>query len=94
MHEGVICDNCPPDRDMIWGQRFICRSCEDCDLCTSCFEVYKEGELRLDACRDHEFLDVPRPEWKDLRPGVVGTDGTTLEEWFQRLKTKHSNLES
>jgi tetratricopeptide (TPR) repeat protein len=56
------CDGCQatlsPTTD-----RFVCRSCNDCDLCRACHERYGE-EVTMSSgsdCQDHTFILVPIP---------------------------------
>jgi ankyrin repeat protein len=81
----VVCNNCMNDVRIL-GDRFVCRSCEESDLCNSCHDLYKEGNIKLPACKDHSFLKIPRDEWADLAPGTVLSDGTKLMPWLENLK--------
>jgi hypothetical protein len=81
----AACENCGSEIQIL-GSRFVCRSCEDSDLCNSCYDLYKEGILKLPVCKDHSFLKIPRDEWGDLDPGTVLSDGTNLMQWLENLK--------
>jgi tetratricopeptide (TPR) repeat protein len=87
VHSDVFCDGCG-ERIQLPSVRYVCRSCEDVDLCPACHQNY-ELEERLDndtlTCRDHHFLAVPRDNWPTLPSGAVLADGTVVEEWMDRL---------
>jgi tetratricopeptide (TPR) repeat protein len=98
LHSNVVCDGCEnPIR--LPDIRFVCASCNDVDLCPTCYQSYElEGQLdmKLPTCQDHAFLAVPREEWSTLPPGVVSTDGTTAKEWMNNLLVSltESNLDT
>lgn len=86
-HSGVVCDGCG-NSFQLPGTRYVCVSCDDTDLCLSCHRDYELGG-RLDSksstCQNHAFLSVPRDIWSSLPSGAVLADGTTAEEWMDRL---------
>lgn len=87
LHSKIVCDGCDhPIR--LPSIRFICVSCNDIDLCSTCRQDYeRKGRLdrKLPICRNHAFLAVPRDIWSTLPSGVVSADGTTAEDWMNRL---------
>jgi ankyrin repeat protein len=52
----VSCDFCFSPN--IRGMRYICRTCPDIDLCSSCMETY-ENASSTRRCRHHDFLQIP-----------------------------------
>ena len=68
---------------------FVCTTCKDIDLCSSCMEEYgstgtidREG---LELCESHDFLKVPSDGWQDVPVGKVNKQGETEDEWLARL---------
>lgn len=66
--------------------RYVCRSCEDVDLCSGCYLAYQlegllENHLAL-GCQDHDFLAVPRDQWSSLPSEVFLVDGITARDWI------------
>jgi hypothetical protein len=68
------------------GKRFVCKSCAAMDLCNNCMAKYKQG-ASVRGCVGHEFLEIPRPEWKNFAPEAVNKDGETAQNWIERLYT-------
>lgn len=58
----VSCDVCQPEtsEDMLTPNtgRFICKQCDDIDLCHVCYETHQEGTKVLESCRSHKFFEV------------------------------------
>ena len=68
---------------------FVCTTCTNIDLCSSCMEKYgstgtidREG---LELCESHEFLKVPSDGGQDVPVGKVNKQGETEDEWLARL---------
>ena len=81
----AYCDHCGQN---IRNRRFVCRVCDDGDLCDNCHELYSNADIDLDLprCRNHTFLEVPREEWHDFKWNVVLADGTTRQQWSKRMR--------
>jgi|EP00945_MAST-04E_sp_MAST-4E-sp1_P000697 DNA-directed RNA polymerase subunit RPC12/RpoP len=56
VHYGVVCDGCR--QTPIVGQRFKCNTCEDFDLCGSCYRNHQENHVHDE---DHSFLLIAPP---------------------------------
>ncbi|KAL5358461.1 hypothetical protein BJX96DRAFT_43247 [Aspergillus floccosus] len=63
--------------------RFVCKTCPEIDLCSSCMTRYPRG-VKVRACRSHIFFEVlPRPDLnKHASNGRVPHD---VQEWLGRL---------
>jgi ankyrin repeat protein len=61
----ACCDGCP-NRPRLTGLRYVCRSCEDRDLCSFCFEKYylPDSQVNVPGCKGHKFLKVPQEWWE------------------------------
>ena len=83
------CDACP-NMATIKGRRYICLSCLDIDFCESCHDSLVKEDERYWACRDHEFLAVPRKgvELEEKRY-VDHKDG--LDDWLRELQKKYTD---
>ena len=70
---------------------FVCTTCTNIDLCSSCMEEYGStgiiGREGLECCESHEFLKVLSDGWQDVPEGKVNKQGETEEEWLARLAT-------
>jgi ZZ type zinc finger protein len=78
----AYCDGCERDLNISTG-RFICKSCKDLDLCSSCFKKYELDGLKdvLKSCQDHHFLELSEI-------GLENNPSQTqllVEEWLQKL---------
>ena len=80
------CDHCAQE---ITNTRFVCRVCDDGDLCADCHDLYNNADIDLDLprCRSHTFLRVPRNEWHDFKRDIVLTNGTTRQQWLKGLSS-------
>ena len=91
-YDGRPCDLCDASilRELrINSVYFVCTTCANIDLCSTCMEEYnstrtidKEG---VELCENHEFLKVPSDGWQDVPAGKVNKEGETEEEWLARL---------
>ena len=89
------CDGC--GHESILGSRFTCYACPNIDLCGDCMGKYP-FEAPNPRCRDHDFLELPGPDWYHLKERenehlervLVNMRGETLDEWLERLKLKYS----
>ena len=68
---------------------FVCTTCTNIDLCSSCMKEYgstgtidREG---LELCESHDFMKVPSDGWQDVPVGKVNKQGETEDEWLARL---------
>ena len=92
----AACDIC--GHEYILGSRFTCYACPNIDLCGDCMGEYP-FEAPNPRCRDHAFLELPGPDWYQLKERdsehmerlVVNMRGETLDEWLERLKLKYSS---
>ncbi|KAG1712421.1 hypothetical protein DVH05_000169 [Phytophthora capsici] len=69
-HEGVVCDQC--EFVNLHGVRYKCAFCEDMDLCSDCFEIFRSHQASTDSASesesettlhspDHVFLRIESP---------------------------------
>jgi hypothetical protein len=62
--ETAWCDECQSEwREgvlitLVMGH-FICKQCEDIDLCRQCYEKHQDGTNILESCKGHAFFEVP-----------------------------------
>ena len=84
----IFCNNCGADIQSP-SIRYVCRSCEDIDLCSGCYLVYQlEGFLGNDLtleCQSHEFLAVSRNEWSFSPSQIFLVDGTIARDWIESI---------
>jgi tetratricopeptide (TPR) repeat protein len=86
-HSNIVCHGCDI-RIRLPNIRYVCRSCEDVNLCPECHQNYElEGRLdkHVPACQDHEFLAIPREGWSFVPSGAGLTDGSRAKMWLQRF---------
>ena len=95
-----LCDVALPREGIVDGAYyscvyFVCTTCTDIDLCSTCIEQYgntgtidREG---LELCESHDFLKVPGDGWQDVPAGKVNQQGETEDEWLVRLATVHGD---
>ncbi len=89
------CDICGDEN--ILGSRFTCYACPNIDLCGDCMDEYP-FEAPNPRCRDHDFLELPGPDWYQLKERnsehmerlLVNMRGERLDEWLERLKLRYS----
>jgi tetratricopeptide (TPR) repeat protein len=63
-HSMVWCDGCQSECRVgvmitLAMGHFICKQCEDIDLCRQCYEKHQDGTNILASCKDHAFFEVP-----------------------------------
>ena len=84
-----MCDAPVPRRGEVDGVYFVCTTCTNIDLCSSCMEEYKSTRkidiVGVEFCENHEFLKVPSDGWQDVPEGKVNKQGETEDEWLARL---------
>jgi hypothetical protein len=56
-HINILCDGCELLLTSETG-RFVCKTCQDVDLCRDCHGSVLVGTLALPNCLDHHFLEV------------------------------------
>ena len=86
----AVCDIC--DADII-GDRHICETCADIDLCGNCLESYKLDPespparlgLMIQNCKGHDFFRISEDEWRKLPKGMVNGRGETKAAFVERL---------
>ena len=88
----IECDMCDvpvPREGEVDGVYFVCTTCTNIDLCSSCMEEYKSTRkidiIGAEFCENHEFLKVPSDGWQDVAAGKVNKQGETEDEWLARL---------
>jgi ankyrin repeat protein len=83
----ACCDGCP-DRPRLLGIRFVCRSCDDRDLCEACMEKYPkaDGGVDVPGCKGHAFLRLPQEGWEHFDYDVVTAEGLSAEEWLGGMR--------
>ena len=91
-HLWIRCDMCSSPVNF-GGPFFICASYSDCALCHDCFPEYKSLDSPIvssrtgsSGCLSHEFLAIPRKEWKDWDHGMVDSSGQTLTQWLVAMR--------
>jgi Ankyrin repeats (3 copies) len=81
----AMCSSCASTMS---GDRFVCCTCADIDLCSSCMEKYNtEGSIR--TCKGHKFLKVPGNDWEWLTDLHVNKLGESKDQWLERLAKKY-----
>lgn len=79
----AFCDGCNCNLCIATG-RFACKSCEDVDLCRSCFKMYEMDELKdtMTTCQDHAFLELSKTS---ITENALHTGRLPVEQWLQEL---------
>jgi ankyrin repeat protein len=85
------CDCSSCKRTTFEGKRYVCKTCMDTDLCSDCMEMYRAG-TDVRGCVRHEFIEVPRPEWRTFEPGTVNQGGESVAEWLIRMRDKYETI--
>ena len=82
----AVCDMCD-DNECIKGVRFICRTCADTDLFSSCMSRYHSETLVGQAwlCQGHQFIKVLSNDRESLLNDHANRIGETSEQWLTRL---------
>jgi hypothetical protein len=75
--------------ERISSRRFVCKTCPDVDLCSTCMNKYEEGAL-VQGCQAHEFLEFPGQHWSSLRSPKVNLLGESLKDWLARMINQYS----
>lgn len=82
----IVCHQCGGDD--VKGSRFVCYTCADIDLCAVHMETY--GSNPPDRrCKGHQFLKVPRANWKRSESEEADWKGERIDEWLARLLRKY-----
>ena len=57
----AVCDGCAGPEILLTPitRRFICRQCDDIDLCRECYDMHQAGIKILESCVGHPFFEVP-----------------------------------
>ena len=81
----AICDGCNCNLCVATG-RFACKSCEDVDLCRSCFKKYEMDELKniMTICQDHQFLELSKTS---ITENALYAEKLSIEQWLQELES-------
>ena len=82
----VFCNLCGPST-MITGERHVCRSCPNVDLCHSCKKKYDRG-ASVPGCVRHKFLRIPRDNWRELAADTLDESGLSIDQWLGHLQCK------
>lgn len=83
----AVCNMCNTENYIV-GNRYLCRTCAEVDLCESCMRGHQAKAI-LPTCDGHTFLKVPRDCWNDLSndQSLNSDEGTT--KWLKRLEEKY-----
>jgi hypothetical protein len=78
----AFCDGCERDLGTSTG-RFVCKSCKDINLCSTCFKIYEVDGMKagMKTCQDHHFLKLSKIGLK----GRANEVGLSVEQWLQEL---------
>jgi ankyrin repeat protein len=82
------CNLCGPEADII-GQRYVCRSCPDVDLCYSCKGKYDSG-FNIPGCEQHSFVSVPCDFGHESCLETLKGQRPSIGEWLMQLKCKYA----
>ena len=74
-------------------KRFVCRRCQDIDICEGCLERHETGTKVLPTCSEHSFLALPSKALS-RSDQVPFAEETEREIWLQKLITMYSNTAS
>ncbi len=89
---GPACDGCNMQFISASMERFVCRTCEDVDLCDKCYKGYQQGTFipqeTAKNCKAHLFITVPRQEGGNLRSGS-SSPNASLKQWLTAVRTHH-----
>jgi hypothetical protein len=98
-HPWISCDMCSSPVKF-GGKFFICTSCSDVTLEHDCLLKYKHLDSPIVAsgtgstgCLNHEFLEIPRKEWKDWDNETVDGSGQTLTQWLVAMRDTYSGVD-
>jgi hypothetical protein len=79
----VTCDICWSST--IRGIRYVCTTCPDVDLCSSCRGKY-DGSVFPKGCCRHDFMSVPGPALARQNSNIMNASGETRIVWLKRIK--------
>ncbi|KAK5080183.1 hypothetical protein LTS08_008757 [Lithohypha guttulata] len=84
---GIRCDGCQCEITLTPG-RYMCRSCEDVDVCNACMSTYKNKRSALWNCSGHEFFDTGSTVSEMLKSSEIeNTIGADV--WMDKLKKQY-----
>jgi ankyrin repeat protein len=83
VYDSVQCDGCHAPLTYAM-KRFVCKRCEDIDLCGDCLKKHEKGVQQLLTCVDHSFLEVT--DELSAWSGERSYDETAMRNaWLDRL---------
>lgn len=86
----IICDICK--KADFTGPRFVCKTCADIDLCSTCMPKYHEVEMGV--CHGHEFLEIPWSPPDPTEHKITDVISDEMQEWLRRLIERCAERES
>lgn len=85
----AFCDTCSTSKN-IQGERYVCQTCPDFDLCSSFMKTYNADTLSI-RCRKHQFLQVLDGVADGDRFSEIKLSGETRKQWLERLAGKYQD---
>jgi hypothetical protein len=85
-----VCNLCETQENVIRPQ-YVCKSCADVDLCDNCLKKYHDGAAEIKGYSRHEFLTVPREEWKRPEPDQANDTEDSISSLVRRLRLQRIN---
>jgi Zinc finger, ZZ type len=83
------CDN-SSTLQKIRGERYVCQTCPDADLCSPCMKMY-DADTWSFWCRKHQFLRVLDGVADDAQPNETRLSGEMRKQWLERLSRKYQD---
>ena len=83
----LICSDCNAEGG-IKGDRFVCRSCPNMDLCSSCMEHY----VSVRTCQNHQFLKISRTDRQGIQSPAIVKGAETMDRWLEGLVKKYKDF--
>lgn len=80
------CHCCPLARTM---NRFVCKHCEDIDLCGKCYSKRGKDNGELSPCSEHAFLEISSETLSLSNESTLARD-TERRSWLHNLTIKYS----
>ena len=103
----VYCSRCDICHAGSMGDRHVCETCADVDLCGDCLKLCMmepvsqppKVSMMLRSCKGHNFFCISEDEWRKLPEGIVNGRGETRAAFVERLRktfgiAKHEGLAS
>jgi hypothetical protein len=61
------------------------------DLCDSCLKKYHDGAAEIKGCGRHEFLTVPREDWKRPEQDQASDTEDSISALVRRVRPQRIN---